>query len=344
MKFKLKRPARKPIRDRNPVIVAIVGLTLALLFGAVAYRANDLPVIGGGTTYVAEFTESAGLRDGNEVRVAGIKVGTVTGVELDRGKVKVSFRVRKTWIGDATTASIAIKTLLGDKYLAIEPLGDKPLDPKVRIPLGRTHAPYDVVDAFQGLADTLGKIDSTQFATSLGVLATTFQNTPKGVKESLNGLAELSKTISSRDEQLARLLADTKKLSGTLADRGTEIESLIKNGDLLLGELQKRRQAIHNLLVGSRKLGVQLSGLVDDNNAQLKPALTELGKVTDILQRNQDNLDKALALTAPYATVIGNALGNGPWMEGYLCGLVTKETAPDAVPATGCMPPKQGGN
>jgi phospholipid/cholesterol/gamma-HCH transport system substrate-binding protein len=104
----------KPIRERSPVAVAVVGLVILLGLGSAAYAADDLPVIGGGTTYRADFTESAGLNSGNEVRVAGVKVGKVTGVSLDRGRVKVTFRVKDTWVGNASTVSIMIKTLLGE--------------------------------------------------------------------------------------------------------------------------------------------------------------------------------------------------------------------------------------
>ncbi|NED01552.1 MCE family protein, partial [Streptomyces sp. SID6648] len=76
-----------------------------------------------GTTYSADFSEAAGLDTGDEVRIAGVKVGRVTGVALDGAKVKVTFEVEDAWVGDRTTAAIAIKTVLGDKYLALDPLG-----------------------------------------------------------------------------------------------------------------------------------------------------------------------------------------------------------------------------
>src|SRR5690606_30404818 len=128
----------KSFQERNPLVLGAVGT--ALLAGVLVATVNyeNLPLIGGGTTYQAEF---AGLAPTNEVRVAGIKVGEVTDVELAEDRVLVSFRVSDAWIGNRTSAEIKIKTLLGQKYLALHPMGDAVLDPDDPIPLGRTTTP-----------------------------------------------------------------------------------------------------------------------------------------------------------------------------------------------------------
>ena len=337
-----RRGPRKRVADRDPIMVAIVGLLAMSLVGGLAYYAEDLPVIGGGTSYSADFTEAAGLRPGGEVRIAGMKVGKVTGVALDGARVRVDFRVQDVWIGDASTIAIAIKTVLGDKYLAVDPLGTAAQKPERRIPSTRTTSPYDVVTAFQDLSGTLDQLDTGRLAQSLETMADAFSGTAPSVRKALSGLSALSKTVAGRDEELAELFQGTKKVTGQLADRTSDFEALLRDGNLLLGELRRRRQAIHGLLVGTRTMSEQLSGLVDDNRKQLKPTLEALGEVADMLQRNQDNLDRALKLTAPYTRLLGNALGNGRWMDGYLCGLVPDEYQADP-PAAGCLPPKKEG-
>ncbi|WP_019629851.1 MCE family protein [Actinomadura atramentaria] len=340
---RMRRLRLKPVKDRNPISVAIVGLVLMLLAAVLALNAANLPIIGGGTTYTAYFAESAGLRDGNEVRVAGVKVGQVSAVKLDRGKVKVSFRVKKTWIGNTSTVAIAIKTLLGDKYLDIDPLGPEKQSPDRTIPLERTTSPYDVTRAFEDLAATTGRLDSKELASSLDALSAAFANTSPSIRKALDGMSALSKTISSRDAKLATLLAGTKKATGTLADQNDQFAALLRDGNTLLAEIQRRRDAIHGLLVGTRDLSTQLVGLVEDNQAQLKPSLDALGRVVDTLQANQANLDRALKLAGPYTRVLGNAMGNGRWMDGYMCGLVPKNYLPEGTPPKdGCMPPKSG--
>jgi phospholipid/cholesterol/gamma-HCH transport system substrate-binding protein len=334
----------KPFAERNPVIIAVIGLVLLIVFGWAAYSADDLPVIGGGTTYTADFSEAAGLRPGDEARVAGVKVGEVTDVKLDGAKVAVSFRVRDTWIGDGTRASIMIKTLLGDKYLAVEPLGVNEQRPGTRIPLARTTAPYDVTQAFSGLGETLTELDSRAVAQSLQTLSDTFRDTPPNVRRALDGLSSLSRTISSRDEQLARLLAGSKRITGTLASQNADFEVLLRDGNLLLAEIQRRRNAIHDLLVGTQTLATELSGIVRDNQRQLDPTLRALAQVTAMLERNQESLDRTLQVAAPYYRMLTAATGNGRWFDSYLCGVVPKEYLPPGTPpARGCMPPKQGG-
>ncbi|WTR17452.1 MCE family protein [Streptomyces sp. NBC_00138] len=338
------RPLFRPTRERDPVAVGAVGLLLLALISVVVYNAEALPLIGGGTTYSANFTEAAGLRGGDEVRVAGVKVGKVTGVALDSAQVKVTFKVRHTWIGDASTAAIGIKTLLGEKYLAVDPLGSRPQDPGRRIPRSRTTSPYDVTQAFDGLGQTLGAIDTRQLAQSFQTISDTFRNTPASVRSAATGLAALSRTVSSRDTQLADLLTGSRQLTKTLSDQNGRFQTLISDGDLLLGEVQKRRDAIHALLIGTQDLGTQLSGLVADNTRQLAPTLDALDRVTGVLLANQSSLDQVLALAGPYYRLVGNTLGNGRWFDSYLCGLVPKSYLPPGTPpATGCMPPKATG-
>lgn len=340
----LRRPRLKPMKERNPVAVSLVGLLVLALIGLAAYNADSLPLIGGGTTYTADFSESAGLRDGDEVRIAGVKVGEVSGVSLDGAKVKVAFKVKDAWIGDASTAAIAIKTLLGEKYLAIDPLGSARQDPGHRIPLSRTTSPYDVTQAFEGLSNTIGEIDTAQLAKSFETISDTFKDSPPDVRTAVSGLSALSRTVSQRDTQLAQLLKGSEQLTKTLANRKSSFETLIDDGGLLLGELKQRRDAIQALLSGTRGLGTQLTGLVKDNQAQLAPTLMALGRVTDVLVKNQQGLDRTLALAGPYYRLVGNAVGNGRWFDTYICGLVPRNYLPaKSLPTTGCMPPKNGG-
>ncbi|WP_327091286.1 MCE family protein [Nonomuraea sp. NBC_01738] len=333
----------KRLRERNPILVGLAGLLIIGGVGTAAYRADDLPVIGGGTDYTAYFSEAAGLTTGDEVRVAGVKVGKVNDVVLDKGQVRVEFRVKDAWVGNRTTAAIMIRTLLGAKYLALDPLGPEAQDPKQAIPPARTLAPYDVTAAFDDLGQTIARLDTAKLAESLDTIAETFAKTPPHVKDAVTGLAALSKTISSRDAELARLLAGSKKLSGVLAAQSDNFAEMLRSGNLVLGELRKRREAIHALLTGTRELSAQLVGLVQDNKDQLAPTLRSLEKVSDVLLANQKDLDRALALSGPYSRLLGNTLGNGRWMDGYLCGVLPKIYLPDGVPDQGCIPPKPGG-
>ncbi len=327
----------KRFRERNPFWVGVVGGVVLVAIALLTYYAKDLPLVGGGTTYRAEFTEAAGLKKGDEVRVAGVKVGEVTGVELAGDHALIRFRVKDVWLGDQTTAVIKIKTVLGQKDLVLDPLGTNDLDPRTPIPRTRTVSPYELTDALGDLSKTVARLDTTQLADSFRTLSQTFTSTtPDEVRTTLDGLATLSKTISGRDQELKQLLDNTGKFSKTIADRTQQIETLVSDSGVLLRMLSDRRKAIGTLLRGTQDLSRQLSGVIEDNRARIAPALTQLDHVTDVLRRNEDKLDRALRLAGPFYRLVGNAISNGRWLDTYLCGLV-------AAPGGGCRPPKPGG-
>lgn len=331
----------KPMAARNPIGVAFVGLAILAGIGLLAFYSGNLPFIGGGTTYTAYFAEAGGLQPGNEVRIAGVVVGHVTGVSLDGAKVAVTFQEKGAWLGNATTASIKIKTLLGDKYLALDPQGTAQLDPSQPIPLSRTTSPYDVQQAFSDIGQQLGQINAAQLARSLQVLSDAFASTPPYVRSALQGLADLSSSVASRQAQVASVLAGTRTVTGTLASEDARFQALLGDGNLLLAELRQRQAAINSLLVTTQALATQLSGLVSDNQASLNPALKALDQVTNVLEQDQANLAQAVALAGPYYRLLGNTLGNGRWLDAYLCGLIpSSDLPPGTGPATGCQPPK----
>jgi phospholipid/cholesterol/gamma-HCH transport system substrate-binding protein len=320
----------RSFRERNPVAVGAVGLAVLAALVFAALHVEDLPLIGGGTAYRAAFRDASGLAPGNEVRVAGVKVGKVTDVGLARGAsgpyVRVGFRVGDGGgalrLGHESAATIRIKTVLGQKYLALEPAGSGRLAPGSEIPLSRTASPFDVMHAVSGLADTLDQIDSRQLAAAFAVLSQTFADTPASVQASLTGLSRLSQTIASRDMELRELLSRARGVTGVLAQRDEEFRKLVTDGNLLLAEVSRRRDAIHHLLVATNALATQLSGLVADNRTQLEPALRQLRGVVATLQRNRANLEKTLATMGPFVNAFANVVGNGRWFDSYVAGLL----------------------
>ena len=311
-----------PFRERNPVVIGAISLAVLGALILSAFRADDLPLIGGGDTYYAAFSEAGGLKANDEVRVAGVRVGKVDSVALDGDHVKVTFKVESgVDFGKDSAASIRIKTLLGSMYLALEPAGSGQLAEESTIPVERTTSPYDVVEAFAGLAETSERIDTDQLTQSLSTLADLGRNTPDEFRETLEGVSALSETLASRDEQINTLLTNLQKVSGVLGDRSDDIVTLMKDGDVLFKALVARRQAIHNLLVSTSTMSQQLTLLIRQSRADLKPALSNLDTVVKVLLKNQDNLDSTLRLMAPFYRVFANTLGNGPWFDTYIYNL-----------------------
>jgi phospholipid/cholesterol/gamma-HCH transport system substrate-binding protein len=234
------------------------------------------------------------------------------------GCVKATFTVKSGFVGDRSTVEIKLKTLLGAKYLSVDSTGTAKQRPGATIPLSRTTSPFDVYPAFTELTHTVQDIDTGALAKAFGVLSDDFKGTPTSVQNVLSGMTRLSNTIASRDAQLRNLLQKANEVTGVLASRDADLQKLISDGGLLLDELNNRRAAIHSLLVNTTTLSTQLQGLVADNQKTLGPLLDQLHGLLTLLQKNQDSLDRGLALLGPFYRVFNNTLGNGRWFDNYI--------------------------
>jgi phospholipid/cholesterol/gamma-HCH transport system substrate-binding protein len=311
-----------PFRERNPVPIGAISIAAILVLLIMAFKAGDLPIIGGGDTYKAAFAESGGLKVNDEVRIAGVRVGKVTGVELADGKVIATFKVdTPSKFGTETGAAIKVKTLLGAMFISLEPKGSGQLKEDSTIPVSRTKSPYNVVQAFSGLADRAEKIDTERLADSIDTLAELTKDTPAAFQSTLRGLSRLSETVASRNDQIGELLGNLDTVSGTLAKRDEDIIALMKDSDVLLRALVARREAVHQLLVSTSRLSTELTLLVQQTRADLKPALSNLQGVVNLLLKNQSNLDESLRLMAPFYRVFANTLGSGPWFDTWIQNL-----------------------
>ncbi len=309
-----------PFRERNPVVIGAIGLAVILGMLLLAFNIDAIPLLGG-RTHSAALSEAGGLKAGDDVRIAGVKVGKITTVALDGRHVRVDFTVDgSTRLGSETSASVRIKTILGQKFLMLAPAGPGELDEE--IPLSRTEPAYDVVQAFSDLARTAEDIDTAQLGEALDTIADTFRNTPQEVRAAVEGLGRLSRTISSRDDQIRELLDHADGVTKVLADRNNELVTLLTDGDLLLQELRARRDDIHTLLVNTVILSEQLTALVRENRAQIGPTLARLGDVLETLKANQDNLDRSIEALAPFVRVFANTTGNGRWFDTLVQNLV----------------------
>jgi phospholipid/cholesterol/gamma-HCH transport system substrate-binding protein len=313
----MRRPEIRPFREMDPVPIGIVFLVamVALLF--LSFNLDKLPFTSGGG-YSAAFARADGLRKGDRVMVGGVVVGKVTGVDLEGTHVRVGFTITSGGVklGEATTASIQIATLLGNKYLSLEPKGSGTWPSDREIPLARTASPYDVVPAFEDLTRTAGQLDTAQLARALDTLATTFKDSPSSVRAMLDGLSRLSETIASRDDELQRLLQRSATVTEVLADRRDDFTRIFGDGDQLLQMLQQRRAVLDSLLRNTARMSTQISGLVHDNEDTLAPALRHVHGVLATLNSHQDELDQIIKELYVFVRGEVDATGSGPWFDG----------------------------
>ena len=206
-------------------------------------------------------------------------------------------------------------------YVSLDPAGSGQLSKGAEIPVERTSSPYDVVDAFSGLAETSSKIDTDQLAKSLTTLADLTRNTPAAFQSALKGVSALSSNIAAKNDQINTLLQNLQKVSGVLDARDQDIIGLMKDSDVLFRALIARREAVHRLLVSTSQISTELTALVKGTRADIKPALENFERVLAVLNKNEDNLDNSLRLLAPFYRVFASTLGNGPWFDTYIQNL-----------------------
>jgi phospholipid/cholesterol/gamma-HCH transport system substrate-binding protein len=305
----------------NSAVMGVVGvaITAAVTLGALQY--NKLPFFQSGKEYSAYFAEAGGLRAGAAVQVFGYQVGKVSAVELDGSQVLVKFSAdNNIRLGDRTEAAIRTKSLLGTKILEVSPNGDGQLS--APIPVDRTTPPYQLPDALGDLTTTISGLNTTQLSDSLATLAQTFQDTPPDLKTAVEGVARFSQTLDARDTQLRDLLSNANKATAVLSERSRQVVELIANTEALLAELRSQSNALDQISASISALSKQLSGLVADNRAQLRPALDKLNGALTIVDNRKDRVQRSITLLNQYGMSLGESVSAGPFFKAYVVNLL----------------------
>ncbi len=304
-----------------------IGLALILLVIIVGLQPQRLFSLATTVRHQALFTEAGGLAPGNEVKVSGVNVGTVSDVALNQGRALVTFRVDgKVRLGSATTAHIRTGTLLGQRVLTLESDGSGTLRGSDVIPVSRTGAPYSLTDAVSEFTANTADTDTAALNTSLDTLSSTIDRLAPQLSPTFDGLSRISRALNERNESLSGLLKSASEVTTVLSERSQQVNTLILNANELLGVLEQRRYAIVNLLANTSALAQQLTGLVADNEQELAPALEQLNAVTAMLQRNNDNIGKALAGIAKFQVTQSEAVNNGYFYNAFVANLSPAQT------------------
>lgn len=304
------------LREANPLVLGLItsAVIAALVAGALAVGTLGF----GQARYTAEFAHAADIRAGDEVRIAGIGVGEVTGARLAGDRVVVSFRVENdVHLGSRTGATIKVSTLLGGRYLELRPDGADELADN-RIPLVNTTVPFDLADVLETGTLELEALDGDALRTALAAVRDNLRGTGPQVGAALDGLSRLSAVIDTRKDQISDLITSADAVSAVLSERRGQLFTLLGQSDALLGELLRRRELIRGTLDDFAEFTGQLRALLEENRAQIEPLLDNVVGVTDILRRADESIDRALKLLAPAGRYLNNAAGNGPYLDLYL--------------------------
>ncbi|ORV50710.1 MULTISPECIES: MCE family protein [Mycobacterium] len=311
----------KTFSERNPLRIGAIGLGITAAVMLISLNYDKLPFFNTGKSYSAYFAEAGGLIPGNAVQVSGLRVGQVSGVELDGPRVLVKFHVAgNVRLGDRTEAAIKLKTLLGNKVLEVTPRGDGKLTGP--IPLDRTRPAYQLPDALGDLTTTISGLNTDQLSNSLAVLADTFSDTPPDLKAAVQGLARFSQTLDERDTQLRNLLSNANKATKVLAERSDEVVKLIANTNALLVQLKSQSSALDQISNNLSAAAQQVRGFIAENRNTLKPALDKLNEVLAIVDNRKERVQKALTGLNSFSLRLGETVSSTPFYKAYVANLL----------------------
>jgi len=306
-------------RGSQLVRAGFIGVVLIILVIAIGLQPERLVQWATAIRYQALFAEAGGLNVGNDVTVSGIKVGSVSNVSLENGDALVGFTLEGKYpLGSDTTAHIRTGTLLGERVLALESAGSGTLNPHDVIPASRTSSPYSLTDAVSDLTTNTAGTNTDNLNQSLDTLSQTIDQIAPQLGPTFDGLSRLSQSLNNRNESLAQLLKTAADVTGILSERSQQVNALILNANDLLGVLNDRRQAIVALLANTSTVSRQLTGLVADNEKELAPTLERLNRVNAVLEKQRDNVGKALRGLAKYELTQGELVSNGAYYNAFV--------------------------
>ena len=313
---------------------AFAAVAVMLLVLLVNTMLNGAP--GGSQTYHADFTDVSGLRVGDDVKVAGVRVGRVQGIKViddgtcqarEGGKqacAQVDFAMAKSQpLLDNTTMVMRYQNLVGQRYLAlVQPAqhGAR-LHPGATIPVSRTDQGFDLTELLNGfrpLFQVLNPADVNKLANSI---VQVLQGEGPTVATLLSQTGQLTSFVANRDQVIGAVLTNLTPVLTNLSGHGTELTTTIDALRQLMAGLAADRQQIGTSIDGVSKLIGSTSSLLDRTRDPLVGAVKQFRAVAAMLQNSEQQFDAALTgLTAVFAG-LGRATAYQNAANIYICRL-----------------------
>jgi phospholipid/cholesterol/gamma-HCH transport system substrate-binding protein len=274
-------------------------------------------------TYRAVFSDVTGLEKGDDIRVAGVRVGEVEGIRIkDRTLAEITFTVGTDRpLLTSTHAVIRYRNLVGQRYVALtEGAGDGTrLRPGATIPLKRTQPALDLnalLNGFKPLFAALSPQDVNQLATEI---VKTLQGEGGTVNSLLVHTASLTTTLADRDKLIGSVIDNLNTVLGTLDKRGTRFSGLLKQLRRVISGLSADRKPIGESLVNIGDLTDATSGLLTDARPPLKDDIAQLTDLTGTLNDNEKTVEGVLKRLPNKLNALTGTASYGSWFNFYLC-------------------------
>jgi phospholipid/cholesterol/gamma-HCH transport system substrate-binding protein len=311
---------RRTSADLVKLLVFIVVTTLAtsvlvIMIGNISFSPR--------TEYKAEFVDATGVVKGDDVRIAGVQVGTVKNVSIvDRDRALVTFDVDSdTRLTQATHATIRYRNLVGQRYISLADQigGSTPLHPGDTIPVSHTTPALDLTVLFNGfkpLFQALSPADVNQLSYEI---VQVFQGEGGNLEGLLSHTASVTQTLAARDQVIGSLIDNLNEVLDHLGDRDVQLSRLITTFRTFVSGLKNDRHAILGSLDQISQLSVQTADLVSGIRSPFVSDVHQLRRLAGTLDNGKGEIDRALQVLPIKLDKIGRTAAYGSWFNFYLC-------------------------
>ena len=312
--------------DRNLRRSAAVGLVVLGVVAAVTFSIGGLRIFERTYEVAAVFDSASGLGGGDPVRVAGVDVGRVTGVErlLPAGTIRVTMSVdQAVELSRGTRASIRLRTLLGKKYVDLSDPGVGPaLAQGGEIPLERTAPATDVDTLLNSAQPVIQKVDTDAINSVIRSLDGALDGRGAELGQLFGDLERLTGVLAERRADIDRLVVATDRLSAAVDTRRQSLASSVDGFATIFDTLARRRAELSGLVSSVRDLSQRLSPLIERNKGAIAAVVGGVESAADVLDGQRARLDLALDQLPKLVERFYATTREGSWVNVYIVGLM----------------------
>jgi phospholipid/cholesterol/gamma-HCH transport system substrate-binding protein len=291
---------------------------------------------GSTTSYRADFTDASGLQVGDDIRIAGVRVGSVTGVKVvEHNLAQVSFTVLKSRpLPTSVIARLRYRNLIGQRYVDIEQGVGNPnqyLKHNAVIPVSQTQNALDLTALFDGFQPLFQGLDATQINSLSNEIIQALQGEGGSLDLLLSNLGDLTNSLADKDSVIGDLIDNLNSVLTAVGSRDTELSNLILQLQGFVSGLAQDRQTIGASIDGINALATSTAGLLTQVRAPLAKDVTDLTGLTDNLNANKSTLQYVITNLAPTVAGLIRTASYGSWFNFYLCSVSGTITLPGAI-------------
>ena len=278
--------------------------------------------------YNAEFTDVNGLAAGDFVRVAGVEVGKIKKISINRdAHAIVEFAISPTvMLTQGTKAAIRWADPIGTRYLSLlEGAGSaQRLAPGGTIPVDRTEPPLDLDTLLGGFRPLFRALDPAQVNQLSGQLISAFQGQGATITSFLSQAAAVTSTLADRDELIGQVITNLNTVLGSLSGQSDQLAKAVDSLSQLIKGLAARKVDISNAVAYTNASAASIADLLNQARPPFKNTVAQTDRVASIAVADHAYLDNLLnTLPDSYKTLARLGL-KGDYFTFYLCDLLLK--------------------